>query len=54
MPVAYCSDCYPVAKIDSWTYIYTLTIMLVLLDLMMVVVLGVAGWRRRLSMGRAG
>jgi len=47
VPVAYCSDCYPIAKVGLWAYLYTLTIMLVALDLMVVVVLVVAGRRRR-------
>lgn len=51
VPVAYCRDCYPIAKIDSWASIYSITIMIVLLDLMMAVVFGVVGWRQRQAGG---
>ena len=51
VPVVYCAACYPVAKVDGWAYVYTLTTMLLVLDVIMAIVLGVSGWRHRQAGG---
>lgn len=45
IPVIYCEDCYPIAKVGSIFYVYLWTFMMLLLDLIMIIVLVITWWK---------
>ena len=47
VPVQYCEDCYPAAKIGDIPNVYPITLMFVMLDLLAVVGLAVIWWKQR-------